>query len=295
MGVTYNTKKNIAVDTIAKTREESLSFRGSKYIQSYTYEALKQIIDNHLNDNVAIFGTPCHIFAIDKYLKKRNKRENFILIDIYCHGCPSMNVWKKYLEYVNGKTDENLYDYVSFRSKAHGWGSYYIVQMKKDGKTLFTSPKINDKFYTLFFSDVLLNESCYDCKLRSTMDSADIRIGDFWGKAYLKNTRGVSLVTVNPVSEKGKALFEKVKDKITFMQHPVSDCISYQSWGRSYEIESELRTKLFVSLADSEQTIEDTVILFWQNRSIKAKLKQKAKNIIFLMPRPIVAFFKGLA
>ena len=43
VGVTYNTEKNIAVDTVAKTREESLSFRGSKYIQSYTYDALSQL------------------------------------------------------------------------------------------------------------------------------------------------------------------------------------------------------------------------------------------------------------
>ncbi len=294
VGVTYNTEKNIAVDTVAKTREESLSFRGSKYIQSYTYDAFKSIVDNHLDDKVAVFGTPCHIFAIDKYLKKRKKRDNFVLIDIYCHGCPSMNVWKSYLEYVNDKTHEKSYDYVSFRSKAYGWGSYYVAQMKKGGKTLFTSPKINDKFYTLFFSDVLLNESCYDCKLRSTMDSTDIRIGDFWGKAYLKNTRGVSLVTVNHASEKGKELFEKVKDKITYKQHPATDCISYQSWGLKYDIEPELRKKLFASLVDSRQTIEDTVRIFWQSRSLKARLKQKAKNFILLMPRPVLAFFKGL-
>ncbi len=294
VGVTYDTEENIAVNAVAKTRKDSLLFRGSKYIQSYTYEAFKLIVDNHLNDKVAVFGTPCHIFAIDKYLKKRNKRDNFILIDIYCHGCPSINVWKRYLDYVNGKTHEKSYDSVSFRSKAYGWGSYYVAQMKKEGKVLFTSPKINDKFYTLFFSDVLLNESCYECKLRSTMDSTDIRIGDFWGKAYLKNTRGVSLVTVNHASDKGKALFEKVKDKITYKQHPATDCISYQSWGLSYKMEPELRKKLFESLSDSKQSIEDTVRVFWQNRSMKAKLKQKAKNIILLMPRPVVAFFKGL-
>ena len=66
IGVTYDIKSNIAVNKIAKTREDSLSFRGSKYIQSYTFNAFKQIVDTHLNDKVAVFGTPCHIFAIDK-------------------------------------------------------------------------------------------------------------------------------------------------------------------------------------------------------------------------------------
>lgn len=61
-----------------------------------------------------------------------------------------------------------------------------------------------------------------------------------------------------------------------------------------YDIESELRKKLLASLADSRQTIEDTVRIFWQSRSLKTRLKQKAKNFILLMPRPVVAFFKGL-
>lgn len=293
VGVVYDNYKNIAVSAIAKTREDSLAFRGSKYIQAYTYDAFKQIVDKYLNEKVAVFGTPCHIFAIDNYLRKRKKRDNFILIDIYCHGCPSMNVWKKYLAYVNKQTDENSYDHVSFRSKAYGWGNYYVAQMKKNGEVLFTSPKINDQFYTLFFSDVLLNESCYDCKLRSTMVSTDIRIGDFWGKAYLKNSRGVSLVTINPTSEKGKALFDAIKDKISYRKHPSSDCISYQSWGLSYKMEESLRGSLLMSLADSEQTIDDTIKLFWKNRSLKSKLKQKSKNFILLMPRSFVAFFKG--
>ena len=101
-------------------------------------------------------------------------------------------------------------------------------------------------------------------------------------------------MTVNQASEKGKALFEKVKDKITYKQHPATDCISYQSWGLKYDIESELRKKLLASLADSRQTIEDTVKILWQSRSLKTRLKQEVKNFILLMPRPVVAFFKGL-
>ena len=61
-----------------------------------------------------------------------------------------------------------------------------------------------------------------------------------------------------------------------------------------YDIESELRKKLLASLADSRQTIEDTVRIFWQSRSLKTRLKQKAKNFILLMPRPVLTFFKGL-
>ena len=92
-------------------------------IESPPYYIYGEIDKNKLN----CLYFPCHVFAIDRYLKKRKKRDNFVLIDIYCHGCPSMNVWKRYLEYVNDKTHEKSYDHVSFRSKAYGWGSYYEI------------------------------------------------------------------------------------------------------------------------------------------------------------------------
>ncbi len=294
IGVEYETKRNIAVDKIAYNREDCVSFRGSKYVQSYTYDAFKEMVVSHLNEKVAVFGTPCHIYAIDQYLKKKHKRDNYVLIDIYCHGCPSMIVWKKYIEFVKSKTNEAIFDHVNFRSKIYGWGNYYVVKIVKGGKSIFTSPKINDMFYALFFSDVLLNNSCYDCQLRSTIEYTDIRIGDFWGKKYIKNSKGVSLVTINPSSQKGKELFKNIQTKIVCFKHPSSDCIPYQSWGRHYSVEVELREKLFMSLKNSSQTIEDTVRLYWQNRSFIINAKHKLKNMVLMMPRFVVSFFKSI-
>lgn len=292
VGVKYDLEKNIAVNTTASSRTESYAFRGSKYIQSYTLDAFKEVLTKHVNSKVAIFGTPCHIFAIDKYLRKIRKRDNFILIDLYCHGCPSILAWNKYIESIQTKTGEMQYDRVSFRTKVYGWGGYYVASMIKDGKTMFLSPKINDNFYTLFFSDMLLNDSCYDCRARSSIAASDIRIGDFWGKKYLFNHRGVSLVTINPSSERGALLFERIKTKISFIAHPSSDCISYQSWGKSYEVNKNMRRHLLDVLGNPKYTIEDAVRIYRSAQSLSHRCKRLIKNTIMLLPRPLMMFIK---
>ena len=96
-----------------------------------------------------------------------------------------MNVWKKFIKEVKIKTRQSKIDYVNFRSKIKGWGNFYVVVVV-DGKPIYySSDDKNNDFYDLFFSDHILNEACHDCKLRSTLDYTDIRLGDFWGKQYV--------------------------------------------------------------------------------------------------------------
>lgn len=52
-----------------------------------------------------------------------------------------------------------------------------------------------DLFYKFFLSDVCLGKACYEkCKFKYDQSSADIRIGDLWGKMYESNEDGVSAV-----------------------------------------------------------------------------------------------------
>lgn len=76
-----------------------------------------------------------------------------MLIDLYCHGCPSMNVWKKFIKDVKIKTCQSKIDYVNFRSKIKGWGSFYVVVVVVvDGKPIYySSDDKNNDFYDLFF------------------------------------------------------------------------------------------------------------------------------------------------
>lgn len=57
-----------------------------------------------------------------------------------------------------------------------------------------------------------------DCKYKYNRSSADIRIGDLWGKTYKDNEEGVSaLVSFTPKGEKAIAL---LVDNCTLTEHP---------------------------------------------------------------------------
>ena len=291
VGVVYDNETDTAVGLIAETREQTMPFRGSKYIQSYSYPTFKRVVTELKNDKVAVFGTPCQIYGLDLYLKRIKKRDIFLLVDLYCHGCPSMNVWKKYIRWAKDKAGVDRFDSVAFRSKIRGWGNF-CVSAEESGKLSFVSPKANDPFFALFFSDCVLNNVCADCTVRGTVAHCDIRLGDFWGKKYDMNTRGVSLVTI--ASEKGVSLFNEITNKIDYIQHKAADFIPYQSWGKEYYVNAHLRESLLKSLADETVPIAETVKIYNKSLSSKQKVKKALKAITLQLPTPILSFAKTL-
>ena len=238
VGVVYCEEKTRAEHRIAETREETIPFRGSKYIQSYTLDALKKIVADCKNSKYAVFGTPCQIYALHKFAELRKIRDNFIFIDLFCHGCPSLLAWTKYQKQIKENNGVEQFDQVVFRSKIRGWGSFNVV-FKKGGKTYFSNKACDDGFYELFFCDQILNEGCNDCRLRGTIEYTDIRLGDFWGKKFLNNRTGVSAVCL--ATERGESLFQKVKENLVSQECRYEECLPYQSWDLVYKPRLELR------------------------------------------------------
>src|SRR5690554_1923406 len=66
-GVIYDNDKNIARHIISQNIEDLEKIKGSKYIQSYTVDAFREIFDTIGNKKYLVFGTPCQIAALDKY------------------------------------------------------------------------------------------------------------------------------------------------------------------------------------------------------------------------------------
>lgn len=289
-GVVYNDEKVRAEHTIANTIKETLPFRGSKYIQSYTIDALKDIVANCRNERYAVFGTPCQIYALSKMAEMRKVRDHFLFVDLYCHGCPSLHVWAKYQNYIKQKLSIQHFDKVEFRSKVKGWGSFYVVVVVVDGKPVFQSNPREDGFYELFFSDQVLNDGCSDCKLRSTISYTDIRLGDFWGKKYLHNQRGVSGVCI--CSERGMSLFDKIKDNISFDRCEHDEFLPYQSWGKTYQPNPKIREAVLKSLKNGNETIADAIKVFRTHQNIKGKLKRHVKHMLHYLPLGTTNFLK---
>lgn len=282
VGVVYDSEKDRAIDVVGQTQEDISRFRGSKYIQSYTLDAFREVVNGARKDKYAVFGTPCHIYALDKYLRFRGFRENVILIDLYCHGCPSMNIWKKYIKDVKAKTKVERFDNVNFRSKVKGWGNSYIISADTDGKTVYTSKRLNDNFFDLFFSDIVLNESCNTCLLRSTLNYTDIRLGDFWGKRYVINNNGVSAVCL--VTEKARKLFMNISVSAIINEENYGDFLPWQSWEKNHTPNPELRKILIDQLMDDNITLRESIETIHCRETLMQKMVRYAKNMICNLP-----------
>jgi len=195
IGCTYNYKKNIAEHILIKNSQDIEKLSGSKYLQSYTVDAFKEI--KKLKKGI-IIGTPCQIASINNYVSIIKKRDNFILVDLICHGIPSYNLWTRTID--NIKKINNI----KFRNKKYGW--------KCSTKLTINKKLINKKlFYDFFTSGTIYNKCCYSCNYRKS-SCADIRIGDYWGNKFKDNKFGISMVIVNTNAGE-KVLKELVKQK----------------------------------------------------------------------------------
>lgn len=226
--VKYNTESNRAEHYIANKISDLPPSKGSKYIQSYTEKAFKAI---DLKEKYLITGTPCQIDSIRKYLKKFRKEDNFVLMDFFCHGVPSMKIWERYKRNIEQKISISN---VAWRNKNTNWHDSWVIHIEGKKKILSSikeSPKntINynyyskategDLFYQLYFRNACLNKACYaKCKYKYDSSSADIRIGDLWGETYKNNNEGVSALI--GFTDKGVEIIKNISNNVTLIEHP---------------------------------------------------------------------------
>ena len=207
IGVKYNVDRIRAEHYVTNKINSLPDSMGSKYIQSYSEDAFKQI---QKGKRYIITGTPCQIASLRRLIEMKHMEEDVVLVDFFCHGVPSMNVWKKYVGEIERKIGK--ISFVSWRNKTSGWHDSWAIEMngKETGETIdwhdsynllikekkiFVSSKWSDGdlFYKFFLGDMCLNKSCYKhCIFKKYQSAADIRIGDLWGDKYSDNELGVT-------------------------------------------------------------------------------------------------------
>ena len=192
----------------AETRDDLSRFRGSKYLQAHVGDAyIKAEKFLKLGRQVLFTGTACQIAGLKKYL--RRDYDNLLAVDVICHGAPSPQVWKKYLDeqlrFIEQERGSRYQiESINFRDKTVGWKNYnFSIGLKvADGKVeYFTQPSSHNIFMRGFLRDFYLRPSCYSCPAKSGKGGSDITLGDFWGINQLKpeidDDRGISAVMVN--------------------------------------------------------------------------------------------------
>lgn len=205
----------------ATTKEQRDEFKGSKYVQSDLNTVFRQVKQD-LKDGLTVLfsGTPCQTAGLNSYIGKK-LRERLILVDIVCHGVPAPYLWRDYLKYLEKRQGSSIC-WVNFRDKQeYGWAAHRetFKFVKGGGKMSFTY---------LFYQHIMFRQSCEKCHFANTRRPSDITLADFWGWEKTdpninKDDKGVSLVLVN--TEKGRELFEKIKDRMIVVPARLEDCL----------------------------------------------------------------------
>ena len=232
-GVRYNAEANRAEHYIATTVEELIQSIGSKYIQSYTVDGFKAI---DRKQKYLVTGTPCQIDSFRRMIQKYKCEDNFVLLDFFCHSVPSMLAWRAYIKMLEPKIGKVTY--ASWRNKfEYGWHDSWLMgvdgvktsspinwhdsynMLIREKKTFIQSRwSKGDWFYRMFLGDYCSGKHCQErCKYKYDKSSADIRIGDLWGKTYAKDEKGVSALIA--FTQKGKEIIEGMQN-ITLVEHP---------------------------------------------------------------------------
>lgn len=218
--VRYNASNNIAEHFVASNIEELKYSVGSKYIQSDTLAGMMKM---DINDKYILFGTPCHIDSFRRYLRKVKKESNFILVDFFCHGVPSYLLYHKYLDTKSQQTGK--VKSVSWRDKTDGWHDSWVMDIRGEEGRVHAKLSDGDVFLKTFLSDSCLGKACYDnCKFKYRNSSADIRIGDAWGRLYQKDSKGVNAVIC--FTDKGHNLVKQ--SNCTLIDHDFDSIAEYQ-------------------------------------------------------------------
>ena len=261
--------EHIKVETI----EELSKLRGSKYVQSKIGDTYKQTKDLLTAGKKVLFtGTPCQIEGLYSYLGK-DINDNLFTQDIICHGVPSPNVWIEYLKYrANGADIKD----VSFRDKKYGW-HYFSMKIDTDKKK-YTKRLDEDLFIKLFLDNTILRPSCYACKYKKEVRISDFTLADCWRpntvKSQLKDDdKGLSMIFVN--TEKGKKLFEEIKDKYVVQEIDYDLAIKSQSAATSSVKPNIHRPDFFVEFNNNDFAYIDKN---WYGNDIITNIK---KSIIY--------------
>ena len=203
IGAAYDSETNRVHHIEVNNAEQLLLLDGSKYLQSNPAKAFSTAIREAKigkENKFVIFGTPCQIMGMAAVAERLGVREQFLLVEIFCHGVPSYRLWDETVKTVQKKLRTEQFDRVRFRYKKTDWHSYYL-RIDADSKTYY-GKRETELFWQVFFENILLNDACYNCAARKDYSCADLRLGDYWGARFQHRSDGVSAVfAITPLGE----------------------------------------------------------------------------------------------
>lgn len=203
--------------TYAESIEDIEKYKGSKYAQSIIGNDVTKKIKDFLEKNrlVLFIGTPCQIAGIRNSLRK--DYQNFIAIDLICHGVCPTRYFTDEVAYITSKY--KITDISDIRFRGNDGNNYCLTfwQGNRHGnsnkdKIVYIKPRYEQPYFAGFVLGVTLRENCYACDYARPERVGDVTIGDFLRlgktKPFPYKTKQVSVVLTN--NSKGMSFYENV-------------------------------------------------------------------------------------
>lgn len=279
-GVVYGCSvlPNIQISHIRVDKLEDLHLlKGSKYVQSQ----IKNVIPQLRNDvktglPVLFIGTPCQVAAIKQLYK--TVPSNLYLVDIICHGTPSNQFLKDYIQN-DLRIDANRVTNVKFRlPAAFSLCVYNKENLLYKSNNLWTH-RYEDLYYNTFIDGFTYRDSCFHCHYAKSNRISDITIGDFWGlgnetsdKEIPEHKNGISCML--PITDKGSELIEKIRPSLNIYERSVTEAINGNDQLRA-PMEEDENIKRFRLLCHVLSIKHSYQLVNW-----KIFLKRKMKRIL---------------
>lgn len=200
--------------------------KGSKYVQSNVTDIYPQLRKDVKDGRLVLFtGTPCQVAAVKTMFKEQP--ENLILVDLICHGVPSLHMLRQHIKNV---AYYSHYDKVLFREGNGIYVVVVVVEGKEVYRRYFNRPRYKDFYINSFFDGYTYRDSCYNCRYACPQRVSDITIGDFWrlGKNisadYIpEHPHGISVML--PSSVKGRKLIETISSSMNIYERSVKEAV----------------------------------------------------------------------
>ena len=189
----FSSRDNITPETfIARTREELISARSSKYCPVSMQSIRKQIKESY--GKFIIVGLPCHLHGFRKIEQIDNKfREHiFAYWGLYCSSGRTFHETDYVLKTIGA--DKDNIKYFSYRDE--GCLGSLVVKQKGEGKQLQIYKEPYGKYNN--HRSYFIPRRCHFC-IDHSAELSDISFGDIHIKPYSDDTIGVNSVIVrNP-------------------------------------------------------------------------------------------------
>ena len=248
---------------------EVRTLSGSKYIKSdpgNIFIQVKEILA--LGEKVLFVGLPCQVAGLKRFIPEK-LQHNLYLVDLICHGTPSIKLYEKYMN--EHKVMLSSLHSISFRTK----NNRFTEEMR-------ITPVGKEDGYTICFLKCLFfTANCYSCQFAGIERVSDLTLGDSWGSdlSQCDKDKGISLALI--LNEKGNEIL-KLAD-IHSENVNVEKAIANNSQLRGPAINSY--SKRFFEYIREGKTVDSALFHIYPKLIIRQEIKFFIKKIVALFKK----------